>query len=88
LVKHAVDAAPERDHILTLEGRDKGPAEQREDLAGDAVPLVFDLMEPRGTLSQIPIVAQQGVKRVDAYFARGDILARQVIEPLFLWQHR
>jgi hypothetical protein len=35
---------------------------------------VFDLTDPRGPLAQGPIVAQQGVKLLNAYFARGNIL--------------
>jgi hypothetical protein len=35
---------------------------------------VFDLTDPPGPLAQIPIVAQRGVKLLNADFARGDIL--------------
>src|SRR5919202_1916687 len=85
LVEHRIDDAAQHNQIFTLKGRDERAVEQGEDLARNAITLVFDLVHALGLPLEIAIVAQHGTQDVDAGLARGDILPKQVKERAFLW---
>src|SRR5205085_5881758 len=80
LVEHRINNAPQHNQIFTFKGSDERAVEQGEDLARNAIALVFDLVHALGLPLEIAIVAQQGAQNVNAGLARGDILANQVKE--------
>ena len=84
LVEHRIDDAPQRNQIFALEGGDERAVEQREDLARNAITLVFDLVHALGLPLEIAVIAQHGAQDVDASLARGDIPPKQVKERTFL----
>src|SRR5256885_2141730 len=76
-VEHVVEVAREQMDVLALERRDERPVEPLEDLVGDEVGFVFDVLELAGALVESVERPHELVQLIAALADQRGLLAEQ-----------